>query len=363
MHWGTDSWKSFPILQNIPYNQNHLNVVLNKLSKLPPLVSVEEINDLNSEIDTGFILQCGDCAETFANCNPNYISNQIQIMKKMSLIINKKVIPIYRLAGQYAKPRSMEKETLNGNSVLTYRGDAVNSFSCRNPDPERLLTAYFHAAATLNYARSLGKIYTSHEGLLLDFESCFTRKIGEKYFNLGTHFPWIGDRTRKIDYAHVEYFRGISNPIGVKISSSISGPELIALCDKFDSCRIVLICRYGIDKIEQCLPTHIKAIQKSNIKVIWCCDPMHGNTKLLGSYKTRYLDDVLLEIKLSFQIHSKLNSTLNGVHLEVSGDDVTECIGENVTENDLNANYTSFCDPRLNKQQALVVAKAISQQL
>jgi 3-deoxy-7-phosphoheptulonate synthase len=328
------------------------------------------------------------------------------------------IVRIARMAGQYAKPRSSPTEIIDGKQYHSFRGDNVNGMDLddRSPDPDRLLQAYFHSSATMNYCRALldsefadlhhpdgwnlnseywnlehvenkkvreryreivkslldaldfmkiigvdhetesikkVKLYMSHEGLLLDYEAALTKEHHSKFYNMGTHFLWIGDRTRQLDGAHVEYFRGIENPIGVKVGPSMSSEELKKLLDildpNFEIGKITLITRYGASKIEQFLPVHIKAVQESKHVVVWCCDPMHGNTETTSSgLKTRNFDNIISEMSQAFEIHTKCGSRLGGVHCELTGEPVTETLGGSVSlkESDLNKNYQTFCDPR-----------------
>ncbi|EMR08635.1 hypothetical protein PNEG_03111 [Pneumocystis murina B123] len=347
------------------------------------------------------------------------------------LNINIPVVNIARIAGQFSKPRSKSTEIINGKEVLCFRGECINGYSSdeRKPDPERMLKAYFHSSTTLNYIRllsssredglytllesdysflldnNLGKecftniksfdlsnlkkingldsnfllkkpyIFTSHEGLLLEYEECMTRKIRdpetneEKWWNLGAHFLWIGDRTRDIDGAHVEYFRGIENPIGIKIGPTLKPDELVRLLDIVDPNKelgkVTLIFRYGYDKIKTYFPQHIKAIQSSDHKVIFVCDPMHGNTLFsteYPSYKTRKFSHILLELKLCFNICKAYGSHLDGVHFELTGEEVTECLGGSMQleDKDLPKTYKTLCDPRLNYKQSLEIAFLIA---
>ncbi|KAJ1554598.1 hypothetical protein HK096_002814 [Nowakowskiella sp. JEL0078] len=343
------------------------------------------------------------------------------------------VVRIARMAGQYAKPRSKPTEIIDGKEVLVFRGDNVNGMDIddRNPDPQRLLQAYFHSAATINYVRSLissgfadlhkteawdiaewkfGHVvspavqsdylnivnrlrdsldfmrtigaddqnnifnsmntidmFISHEGLLLEYETNLTRKVGSEWYNLGSHFLWIGDRTRQLDGAHVEYFRGLRNPVGIKVGPSMKCDELISLLDivdpNFQTGKVTLITRYGQDKISKYLPDHIRAVQQTEHKVVWCSDPMHGNTELSSSgVKTRRFDHIISELSDAFRIHQDNNSKLGGVHLELTGDKVTEAIGGSMqlSEDDLSINYQTYCDPRLNYEQSLDVAFIIA---
>ncbi|KAI8906788.1 DAHP synthetase [Gorgonomyces haynaldii] len=340
------------------------------------------------------------------------------------------VVRIARMAGQYAKPRSSPTETIDGVEYPSFRGDNVNGMPLedRKPDPQRLLGAYFHSAATINYVRSLLNsafanlhhpenwnldyvvspqvkevyqqmvnqmldafdfmktigadqpeqaslktvdMFMSHEGLLLEYEQRLTRSViknGQKlWYNLGTHYLWIGDRTRQLNGAHVEYFRGIRNPIGVKVGPSMTPQELGPLLDildpDFEPGKVTLITRYGHTKIRDHLPAHIRAVQATRHKVVWCCDPMHGNTQSTKSgLKTRNFDHIMSELTSAFEIHKELNSRLGGAHLELTGDPVTEAIGgsTNLKESDLSKNYQTFCDPRLNYDQSMDVAYKIA---
>ncbi|KAJ3414592.1 hypothetical protein HDV05_006331 [Chytridiales sp. JEL 0842] len=437
--WSNRSWKSKKIVQDVEYEDPvKLEGVLNKLSNLPPLVSDIEIRKLKQQLaevaeNKRFLLQGGDCAELFEYCSQAPIEKRLKVLLQMSLILvwggRTSVVRIARMAGQYAKPRSKPTEIIDGKEYVAFRGDNVNGndLKDRAPDPERLLGAYFHSAATVNYVRTilnngfadlhhpqawnledwdlahvrnpqirseyqaiLDRLYDaldfmrtigaeenqtlssvdmfmSHEGLLLDYEQQFTRQGSDgKYYNVGTHFLWIGDRTRQLDGAHVEYFRGIANPIGVKVGPSMKPEELADLLDildpDFETGKVTLITRYGQDKVAQYLPDHIKAVQKTKHKVVWCCDPMHGNTELVNSIKTRRFENIAEELSKAFRIHKENNSHLGGVHFELTGDRVTETIGGSMelTAEDLPTNYQTFCDPRLNYEQSLDIAFSIA---
>ncbi|KAG4303867.1 hypothetical protein PORY_002721 [Pneumocystis oryctolagi] len=423
-YWEPSSWRCKPIQQKITYeNQEALDASLNKLRSLPPLVHFEEILHLKEQLrdvalHKSFLLQGGDCAESFNACTPDLIETKLKVILQMSIIlilgINIPVVKVARIAGQFAKPRSKLTEMINGKEVLTFRGESVNSYSSddRQPNPERLVAAYFHSSATLNYIRLLSSsktyglytlikqdisflennnikddcftnkssllqnldIFTSHEGLLLDYEECMTRKIRDpktnemKWWNLGAHFLWIGDRTKSVDGAHVEYFKGIENPIGIKVGPTMEPEELIKLLDILDPKRelgkITLIFRYGYDKIKKYLPQHIKAVQSSNHKTIFVSDPMHGNTLSSTKYphlKTRDFSHILLELKSCFDLCKAYGSQLNGVHFEMTGEEVTECLGGSIQleDKDLSKIYKTLCDPRLNCQQSLEIASLI----
>ncbi|EAS29556.1 3-deoxy-7-phosphoheptulonate synthase [Coccidioides immitis RS] len=456
-NWTPSSWTLKPVKQEVVYeDKERFQAALQKLQRLPPLVTPYEVANLkdslkNAALGRAFVLQGGDCAELFDYCNQDMIESKIKLILQMSLILiwgsNKPVIRIARIAGQFAKPRSSPCETINGVTMPSFRGDNVNGFDptpeSRKPDPSRLVSAYFHSAATLNYVRSalssgfadlhspldwgLGHIttpaikekyerivsrltdslrfmqtvgldtdrgietvdfYASHEGLMLEYEQSLTRLLKHPaialpgsdnttarrasmhsrpsptgYYATSAHFLWIGDRTRQLDGAHVEFFRGISNPIGIKIGPTMQPDELISLLDIVNPSReigkVTLISRYGASKIAEYLPAHIKAVQASGHVPVWQCDPMHGNTRATPSgVKTRHFTDILSELKQALEIHRSLGSYLGGMHLELTGEAVTECVGgaAGLTEDGLSERYETFCDPRLNEKQALELA-------
>eukprot|EP00842_Homolaphlyctis_polyrhiza_P004873 jgi/Hompol1/5387/HPOL_004400-RA len=433
--WNVNSWRNKDVSQDVTYeNQEELESVLGKLERLPPLI--DRLKAQLKEVAEGkrFLLQGGDCAELFDYCSQNPIQNKLKVLLQMSLILvwggRIPIVRIARMAGQYAKPRSKPTEIIDGVEYNAFRGDNVNGMPLddRKPDPQRLLGAYFHSAATINYVRALlssdfadlhhpeswnlqedqwsvehvenpatkteyeaiitqlreslafmrtigadsidnsnatrtADMYMSHEGLLLEYESRLTRLHANKHYNLGTHFLWIGDRTRQLNGGHVEYFRGLQNPIGVKVGPSMKPEELPVLLDILNRDRevgkVTLITRYGANKIQDYLPAHIKAVQESGHKVVWCCDPMHGNTESTASgLKTRRFEHIIT----AFQIHDECGSFLGGVHCELTGEPVTETIGGsiNLKESDLSTNYQTYCDPRLNYFQSLDVAFLIA---
>lgn len=437
--WSPSSWKYKPIKQNVIYSESDCKAVesaLKKLECLPPLVTSFEISNLRSsleEVATGkaFLLQGGDCAELFDYCSPDQIDSKIKLLLQMSLVLiwgaSIPVVRIARMAGQFAKPRSSPIETLpDGRNIASFRGDIINGFepNDRAPDPSRLVLAYFHSAATLNYLRgqlssgfadlhhpfewtlshvqddetkqkyqsivdavqdsvrfmytigadnssSLGTVdlYTSHEALVLEYEQSLTRQLKDpndgktKWYNTAAHFVWIGDRTRQLDGAHVEYFRGIENPIGVKVGPSMGADELVELLDivnpRKEIGKVTLITRYGHAKVEDILPGHITAVANSGHTVVWQCDPMHGNTQTtVGGIKTRYFSNVMAELASALKVHKAMGSWLGGVHLELTSEAVTECVGgsQGLTPEDLSLNYTTYCDPRLSNKQALEAA-------
>ena len=436
--WRPDSWKHFPIRQQPTYDDlDHLNRTLETIHYHPPLVSVGEVEALKAHIaqaarGQAFVLQGGNCAERFIDCNEVVIASKFKIMLQMSVIltyaVRKPVIRIGRIAGQYWKPRSSDWETCGGQRLATYRGDAINSIEPdpekRRPDPDRLLSAYFHAASTLNYIRSLidggfadlhhpyhwnmhsmeqshswpayqrvvdrildaiefmesfggvrsdvlGRVSfcSSHEGLVLGYEQALTRKdeSSGRYYNLGAHMLWIGARTRHPAEAHAEYFRGLANPIGVKIDGKTTPDDLLELIRVLDPDnepgKLTCITRMGVQGVDTHLPPLIEAVQKSGRVVAWSCDPMHGNTMTVnGSVKTRDFSIIQEELRRTFVIHQRLGSHLAGVHFELTADDVTECVGgaQALTSKDLDRRYETYCDPRLNYSQSLEMAFQIA---
>lgn len=438
--WSLGSWRSRPIKQQPQYeDENKLKQVLTEVSRLPPLVFFGEIDKLKKHMAQAgrgelFILQGGDCAERFQDCNPEAITSKLKILLQMSVVlcygIRKPIIRIGRIAGQYAKPRSQDTEEVNGQEIPVYRGDIVNSFEAdltmRKPDPRRIKEACVLSAATLNYIRALTQggfadlhhphnwdlsfvhrapqrsayerivsnirdaivfmeslgsreeklasveFYTSHEGLLLPLEEALTQYVPEagRYYNLGAHMLWIGDRTRQLDGAHIEYFRGIANPIGLKVGPSSDPKEILAIIERLNPTneegKITLITRYGQGKVSAHLPRLIEAVRTSKRAVVWSVDPMHGNaTKTKDGIKTRDFDAILSEIKESFEVMKGLGIPLGGIHFELTGQDVSECIGgsSGITVDQLERNYETFCDPRLNYSQSLEMAFLLSSML
>lgn len=438
--WVPESWRAFPIKQQPAYaNDGKLEAVLSELNRLPPLVFVGEIEKLKQQLAHAsqgeyFILQGGDCAERFQDCNQDAITSKLKIMLQMSVVLcyglRKPIIRIGRIAGQYAKPRSQDSENVQGVDIPVYRGDVINSFEAhadaRRPDPERIRQAFFYSSATLNYIRALTKggfadlhnphnwdlgfvrkatqkaqyerivnniqdaivfmeslgtreerlssveFYTSHEGLLLPLEEALTHYIPEygAYYNLGAHTLWIGDRTRQLEGAHIEYFRGIANPLGLKVGPSSDPRDIIRICQvlnpRNEKGKMTLITRYGAGKPAQYLPDLIQAVRKANIDVVWSIDPMHGNAiKTADGTKTRSFDDILLEVKQSLDVHKAEGSHLGGIHFELTGDDVTECVGgaAGITADQLSRHYETYCDPRLNYSQSLEMAFVLSKLL
>ncbi len=403
---------------------------------MPPLVTSWEILSLREQIADAqagrrFMLQGGDCAETFRECSPPLITNRLKVLLQMSLVLlhglHMPVLRVGRFAGQYAKPRSSDTETRDGLTLPSYRGDIVNSVEftaeARNPDPQRLIQAHSTSAMTMNFVRALvdggfadlhhpeywnlswvehsplaadfqhlaqnighslrfletltgtdaGSLrrvdfFTSHEALHLHYEQSLTRQVPRQWgwFNLSTHFPWIGMRTAALDGAHVEFFRGIRNPIGIKVGPGMTADWLSRLLDTLnperEAGRMVLIHRMGENRVEECLPGLIQAVTDQGSPVLWICDPMHGNTESTGSgIKTRRFRKIMREMDLAFDIHRAAGSRLGGVHLELTGEDVTECTGgaRDLSEEDLKRAYKSTVDPRLNYEQSLELAMLI----
>ena len=412
---------------------------LSELARLPPLVSSWEIEELKSQLaraqrGQAFLLQGGDCAESFDECQSEIIVKKLKILLQMSLVLmvglKKPVIRLGRMAGQYAKPRSANEEVREGRSLPSFRGDLVNRSAFvaedREPDPTLMLRGYERAALTLNFIRSLidggfadlhhpenwdldfvgespmaaeyhklvqavsdsleffetvagdalhsrrVEFYTCHEGLHLPYEQAQTRFLPHRqsWYNLTTHFPWIGMRTADPDSAHVEYFKGIRNPIGIKIGAAAGDEKLKTLIEILnpdnEPGRLSLITRFGAAQIEDHLPRMIEVVQAMGAHVLWICDPMHGNTESTrGGFKTRRFDNIVAELKAAFRIHRQAGSILGGAHLELTGENVTECVGgaRGLTEADLARAYKSQVDPRLNYEQAMEIALRIAGQL
>jgi 3-deoxy-7-phosphoheptulonate synthase len=443
--WTPDSWKAKVDTQAVAYDDAAaLDTACARLRELPPLVTSWEITRLRgvlAEAQQGkrFLLQGGDCAETLADCRSSVIADKLKILLQMSLVMvhegKRPVIRVGRFAGQYAKPRSKPVESREGVVHPSYFGDMVNradfSESGRRPDPDNMVSAYAHAAMTLNFIRSLSAggfadvhhpeqwelpffrrakapdslreeyerttrnlaealhfmealgemtveeltrvdFYTSHEGLNLHYESAQTRSVPRRtgFWDLTTHFPWIGERTRGIDGAHVEFFRGVENPLGIKIGPSVTADQVLRLIDTLnpnnDAGKLALVTRMGATKVGDVLPGLVEVVKRAGRTVLWVCDPMHGNTQVAPSgLKTRDFDEILREVETSFDVHEACGTYLGGVHFELTGEDVTECIGgaAGLTVDDLDKNYASACDPRLNYRQALEMGFRIAKRL
>jgi 3-deoxy-7-phosphoheptulonate synthase len=435
--WTPASWRGKPALQMPVYpDAPALEATLGELRRLPPLVTSWEIFALKKQLAEAqegkrFLLQGGDCAENFNDCESGTISNRLKVLLQMSLVLvhglRLPVVRVGRYAGQYAKPRSADTETRDGVTLPSYRGDVVNgpefTAQARVPDPRRMITAHSRSAMTMNFVRALidggfadlhhpeywnlswvgysplaedyqkmvasigdavrfmetlsgaqlynlnrVDFYTSHEALLLPYEEALTREVPRQWgwFNLSTHYPWIGMRTAALDGAHVEYFRGIRNPIAIKVGPSAQPDQLLRLIDVLnpedEPGRLTFIHRMGAAQIAQKLPALLDAVKRDGRRVLWVCDAMHGNTESTSNgYKTRRYDNVLGEVEQSFDIHAAAGTRLGGVHLELTGEDVTECTGgaRELTERDLERAYRSSVDPRLNYEQSLEISLAI----
>ena len=436
--WSPASWQSKPARQMPVYADSEcLARTLADLARLPPIVvswEVEQLRQQLAEAQRGerFLLQGGDCAENFAECESDQIAKKLKILLQMSLVLlhglKKPVVRVGRFAGQYAKPRSADTESRDGITLPSYRGDIVNrpAFTPedREPDPLLMLRGYERAALTLNFVRALVdggfadlhhpeywdlgfmqhsplrdayrriadsiadsldffealsggpiheasqvRFFASHEALLLHYEQAQTRYIPrqKRWYNLTTHMPWIGLRTAQADGAHVEYFRGIANPVAVKVGASMDATwlaDLVELLNPHDEPgRLAFIHRFGAREIERCLPGMIEAVRATGRSVLWVCDPMHGNTESTASgVKTRKFDNILAELQSAFRVHEQMGSVLGGVHFELTGDDVTECTGgaRGLADVDLARAYRSTVDPRLNYEQALELAMIIA---
>jgi len=434
--WTPDSWRGKPIQQVPAYpDAAALESVERQLAGFPPLVFAGEARKLKralAKVAAGeaFLLQGGDCAESFAEHSADNIRDFFRVFLQMAVVLtfagSCPVVKVGRIAGQFAKPRSAPTETVGDQELPSYRGDVVNDIAftpqSRTPDPVRQLDAYRQSAATLNllrafatggyanlenahrwmlgfvkdspqssryqelaeritesldFMRAIGvdpethpemrttDVYTSHEALLLGFEQAFTRvdsTSGDWYATSG-HMLWIGDRTRQPDHAHVEYARGVKNPIGIKCGPSLGPDQLLKLIDILnpsdEAGRITLICRFGADKVFDQLPHLIRAVQREGRTVVWSCDPMHGNTiKATSGYKTRPFELIMQEVQNFFAVHQAEGTHAGGVHLEMTGKNVTECTGgaRALTDADLKDRYHTYCDPRLNAEQALDIA-------
>ncbi|MEE3704103.1 3-deoxy-7-phosphoheptulonate synthase class II [Campylobacter sp. CX2-8023-23] len=441
--WNKDSWRDYNILQQPIYPDIiKLREYEDRLSKLPPLVFAGEVRNLKDELakvtqGNGFLLQGGDCAESFANFSAVNIRDMFKIMLQMAIVLTFAggcpVVKVGRVAGQFAKPRSSDFEEINGVKLPSYRGDIINGFefneSARVPDPKRMIDAYYQSASTLNLLRAFSrggladlhevhrwnlgfikrgeldekfeklaseltntlkfmeacgvttsntptlsetKLYTSHEALLLPYEEALTRvdSLSGDWYDCSAHMLWIGERTRGINDAHVHFLSGVKNPIGCKIGPNATADDVIKLANKLnqnnENGRLNIIIRMGADKIESYLPNILKNVKSEGLNILWSIDPMHGNTvKASNGYKTREFDNVLKEVKSFFDIHNACGTIAGGVHLEMTGQDVTECTGGafKVTQEALASRYETQCDPRLNADQALELAFLIADEV
>ncbi len=441
--WTPESWRDKPVQQVPAYPDTEaLQRVEDTLRNFPPLVFAGEARKLKADLakvaaGEAFLLQGGDCAESFAEFHPNNIRDTFRVLLQMAVALtfgaSLPVVKVGRMAGQFAKPRSAETETIDGVTLPSYRGDIVNGIefeaAAREPDPERLVRAYNQAAATLNLLRAFAQggfadlhkvhawnlrfvagsaqsaryeelatridealafmaacgltpdtvpqlretdFYTSHEALLLHYEQALTRvdSLSGEWYDTSAHFLWIGDRTRQLDGGHVEFLSGVKNPLGLKCGPSLDPDELLRLIDKLDPGnepgRLTLIARMGHEKVAEKLPPLVRAVAREGRQVIWACDPMHGNTVKSGSgYKTRPFDRILKEVQGFFAVHRAEGTHAGGVHFEMTGQDVTECIGgaQAISEERLGDRYHTHCDPRLNADQALELAFLLAAEL
>lgn len=443
-NWNPSSWRNFPIKQQPTYKDlEKLKKVEDELASYPPLIFAGEARSLRSKLadvvdGKAFLLQGGDCAESFNAFNAANIKDLFKVMMQMAVVLTFSggcpVVKVGRVAGQFAKPRSADDETIDGITLPSYRGDIINDIDftekARSPKAKKLLKAYNQSAATLNLLRAFARggmadlhqvhswnldfikdhplglkyeeiatkisdslafmeacgittantpqlsqttLYTSHEALLLNYEQALTRKdsLTGKWYDCSAHMLWIGDRTRDLDGAHLEFFRGIQNPIGVKVGPSMKHDELLRLIDKLnpdnEAGRLNLIVRMGAEKVGDIFPSLLKAVESEGKKVLWSCDPMHGNTiKASSGYKTRDFEAILSEVKQFFQIHNAQGSYAGGIHLEMTGQNVTECTGSQscpISQDGLGDRYHTQCDPRLNADQALELSFMIAETL
>jgi len=440
--WSRSSWRDKPIKQQPTYpDQVRLKEVEEQLRNYPPLVFAGEARNLKKDLadvceGKAFLLQGGDCAESFSEFHAHNIRDTFKVIMQMAVVMTfaggVPVVKIGRLGGQFAKPRSSDMETIDGITLPSYRGDIINGVefneAARIPDPNRMIQAYNQSAATLNLLRAFASggladlhqvhawnlgfvgqneltkkydelsrqidnslrfmaacgitsdvsrtlretdFYTSHEALLLNYEEAFTRQdsLTGEWYDVSSHMLWIGDRTRQLDGAHVEFMRGIQNPIGIKAGPSMDPDDLIRLCDVLnpnnEAGRLNVIVRMGADKVADGMPALIRAVEREGKKVVWSCDPMHGNTITSNGYKTRPVDAVLKEMKEFFQVHKSEGTYAGGVHLEMTGKNVTECLGGSfeITSENLKSRYHTHCDPRLNADQSLELAFLIADTL
>lgn len=442
-NWSTRSWREKPIQQQPQYSsQEQLEQVERQLKSFPPLVFAEEIRALKTQLGRvshgkGFLLQGGDCAETFADFTAPKIRDTFKVILQMAVVLtfagSCPVTKVARMAGQFAKPRSSDTETIDGVTLPSYRGDIINgaefTAAAREPNPQRMIHAYHHSAATLNLLRAFARggladlhkvhkwnmsfvqanplkekylqvaeqiqsalkfmevlgingesnakisetqLFTSHEALLLPYEEALTRTdtLTGLPYNCSAHMVWIGERTRQLDHAHVEFMRGIHNPLGVKVGPNTSPDEVIQLLDVLnphnEPGRITLITRMGANVLAEKLPTVVRRVKAEGRHVVWSSDPMHGNTvKAENGLKTRYFDDIHAELRQFFAVHQAEGTYPGGVHLEMTGEDVTECTGGayKISEHDLTQRYLTQCDPRLNADQVLELAFLVADSL
>ena len=438
--WSPESWRNMPIRQVPEYpDQAALAAMEAKIARFPPLVFAGEARRLKASLaragdGQAFVLQGGDCAESFGDFTANIIRDTFRVLLQMAVVLTfggaLPVVKLGRMAGQFAKPRSSDNETRDGVTLPSYRGDIINGpdfdAPSRIPDPSRMEFAYMQSAGTLNLLRAFStggyadlhqvhrwnlgfversplaeryadlatridqtlsfmqacgmsdlpqvretEFYTSHESLLLPYEQSMTRvdSTSGDWYACSAHFLWIGDRTRQPEGAHVEFLRGVKNPIGMKVGPSMDADELVRLTEILNPSnekgRLTLISRMGADKVEAKLAPLVRAVTRAGRNVVWICDPMHGNTTTVAGYKTRPFDAIISEVRGFFDVHEAEGSFAGGVHVEMTGSDVTECLGgaHKLSETDLSANYATSCDPRLNAEQSLELAFLIAEEL
>ncbi len=376
-HWQPHSWSKFPLAQGTRYqNVTQADDVLSALERSPEIVSWNEILSFQNalqEVAEGcaFILHAGDCAERFQDCDESSVAKKKQLLSalasQLEALTQKKIIIIGRIAGQFFKPRTNEFENFLGENIPVFRGEGINSFGAtllsRTPDPDRLQLAYINSLRAKKYfcqdesKTSPYAWFTSHEGLHLPYEESLVRlePNTKNYYNASAHFLWIGDRTRSVNGAHAEFFSGLNNPVGIKIGPNYQLSEVEILIDKLtklgEKRRVILIIRLGLKNIVKLLPPLLKTIQHKNL--IWISDPMHGNTyDSTGGLKTRSVKAISEELALAVALHKKYQVPLSGIHLEVAAETVTECTDDCILEGQLNSCYQTFCDPRLNANQA-----------
>jgi 3-deoxy-7-phosphoheptulonate synthase len=441
--WSTDSWRRLPAAQQPPWpDEQALKQAESQLASLPPLVVAGEARLLTSalaEVAAGraFLLQAGDCAESFAEFQADAIRDKLKIILQMAVALTYAagvpVVKVGRIAGQFAKPRSAATERVGDQELESFRGHMVNDETfdpaARRPDPARLISAYHQSAATLNLLRAFTKggfadlslvhawnqqfvatsaegrryewianeidralrfmaacgidlaaegslhqvdFWTSHEALILNYEEALTRRdsLTGDWVDCSAHLLWVGERTRQVGGAHVEFLSGVINPLAAKIGPSATPEEVVALCERLDPHRtpgrLTLITRFGAGNVERLLPPLLEAVGQAGHPVVWACDPMHGNTFTSGGgRKTRRFDDILAELRSFFAVHRSAGTWPGGVHVELTGDNVTECLGgaEEIVEGDLGQRYTTTCDPRLNARQSLDLAFRVAELL
>ncbi len=438
--WSPESWRNMPIRQVPEYpDQAALAAMEAKIARFPPLVFAGEARRLKASLaragdGQAFVLQGGDCAESFGDFTANIIRDTFRVLLQMAVVLTfggaLPVVKLGRMAGQFAKPRSSDNETRDGVTLPSYRGDIINGPdfdpASRIPDPSRMEFAYMQSAGTLNLLRAFStggyadlhqvhrwnlgfversplaeryadlatridqtlafmqacgmsdlpqvretEFYTSHESLLLPYEQSMTRvdSTSGDWYACSAHFLWIGDRTRQPEGAHVEFLRGVKNPIGMKVGPSMDADELVRLTEILNPSnekgRLTLISRMGADKVEAKLAPLVRAVTRAGRNVVWICDPMHGNTTTVAGYKTRPFDAIISEVRGFFDVHEAEGSFAGGVHVEMTGSNVTECLGgaHKLSETDLSANYATSCDPRLNAEQSLELAFLIAEEL